>query len=578
MTEVIRIIAVVVDTQRLTLYKTDGSTIEIPQGDPRIRALVDKVVPELEATKPNSFCDLQPQDLQLESFYTEAEASMNGFVRFFRMVKKSAEEIIDRFTELQKPVAPISAGQVPNQEEEEEEPGSRAPLTKSEAAVAEIMANAKHSSDPTFHVPSENGEETTVVAVLADHTIIPGAEKLETQLEAVANGLGSAKGLENFFRRMATVQRAHSAQDLLTFIEKGELPIADDGSVLVYKRLKTTKEDGVFVDVHSGNVRQRVGSKVFMDEKLVDPNRHQDCSNGLHVARRDYLTAFSGNVTVLAKLAPEDVIAVPHSDARKLRAKGYHIIARLSDADAALVNYNHPMSDTVLLGNAVAGNHIGVIETVEITGHEGTGLKITAWDPMETAAPLVLDQSLTTNSLDHLPQQSAEQNQVDAVKVATQVEQAKVSGKSMRQLRTAELFLALTDATNDEAYRKAGQALADFKKKAKVSWVTLGLTEEIGEQVIKVAKGELKLPEPEPVTSAPGGYADGDAYRQPTGELLEDLTGSPRQRIRHLLDVVGLTEGTAKMIVQIKLKAKKGWTALGVSPKEEAAIRKLVGE
>ena len=38
----IRIMAAVVDTKRLTLYKEDGDTVLIPQGDPRLARIVEE--------------------------------------------------------------------------------------------------------------------------------------------------------------------------------------------------------------------------------------------------------------------------------------------------------------------------------------------------------------------------------------------------------------------------------------------------------------------------------------------------------------------------------------------------------
>ena len=63
-------------------------------------------------------------------------------------------------------------------------------------------------------------------------------------------------------------------------------------------------------------------------------------------------------------------------------------------------------------------------------------------------------------------------------------------------------------------------------------------------------------------------------------QALEELTGggTPRQRIRALLNQTPLTKERAEQVAAIKSKAKKGWAALGVSPKEEAAILKLINK
>ena len=43
----IRIVAAVVDTRRLTLYKEDGETIRIPQGDERVQRIIDETKEDL---------------------------------------------------------------------------------------------------------------------------------------------------------------------------------------------------------------------------------------------------------------------------------------------------------------------------------------------------------------------------------------------------------------------------------------------------------------------------------------------------------------------------------------------------
>lgn len=557
MTEVLRIIAAVVDTHRLTLYRDNGETIIIPQGDPRIRRLVEKVVPAIEQ---NKFCELSVDEISNTNHYNQTERELKGFVKFFRTAKATLEELLAKFGHLDQEddntVAPVAAGQLPVKGPDGGYADGDSLQEQAQSAVAEIMANAKPTSSPEFHQPMT--ETDTVVAVLDNGKMIPGIEMIDVQLQAVAAKLGNAIGVQRFFERVSSVPRNHSVQDLLTFMQKGELPIADDGSVLVYKRLESTREAGVFVDYHSKNVTQRVGSHVFMDEKLVDANRRTECSNGLHVARRDYLCSFSGDVTVLAKLAPEDVIAVPHADARKLRAKGYHIIVKLSDEDARLVNSNRPMQDTVLLGNAVAGNHIGIIETVEITQDYGGGLIITPVN--EKPAEVVLDESKQTQSLDAIERATKEDSQVDAVALAKSLGDK----KSGRQQQAEALMVKVMEAKTQNAQIDAAKELVAFKKAAKVSWERLGITEKEAQRVIDIAAGSF-TPEPAPVKKEKPVKA---APWKPTG-------ATPRERIQSYLSQP-LTKEIAEAIFREKKAAKKGWDKLGVSITQLDRLTKLV--
>lgn len=597
----IKIVGCVVDVHNLTLYKADGDTIVIPQGDPRVKDLVAKLVPAMDSRKAQTerFYMLQAEDMQDKNHFAEAEKKMRGTVRFFKMLKSKAKELLEKFIE---PVEPMELGdkcehvKVPPkpihvingvaQDQDEPvvletepakpklPPAEERPLTKSESAVAEIMAAAKPASSRDFSIPDVEGEEeTTVLAVLADNTIIPGCEALVNQAQAVSEGISSGTGMENFMRRAGMIKRGHSVEDLLKFIQKGELPIADDGSVLVYKLLNRTKNEGEYVDCHSKRVFQRVGSRVHMAESMVDARRSQDCSNGLHVARRDYLRTFGGDVCVLAKLAPEDVIAVPQYDARKLRAKGYHIIAELTESDRRRVCQDEPMEDQVLLGNCIAGNHVGILEYVEITASKGGGLVVTPVEGAVAGSP-ALDQELKGTSLDHLPNTSEfdiERNSVDARALALDQSVAGVAvvedklgdqivdaaKELLDKSALAELVpepveegrLSSAVVPNSAArpidilvrnFKQTGDmcealALLAFKKKCKKSWTALGVPIAVWEKATNMV----------------------DAHMTPAKTETEHLLKSPANAKRLLESVAQAKEGNLVKIPVSPPKAKK---------------------
>ncbi|AUV61879.1 RIIB lysis inhibitor [Pseudomonas phage Littlefix] len=626
----IRIIFADLNKQELLMYRQDGSKIIIHQGDPRIAALVDKVFPDM---RKQNYCDLPEALLDKSNPFSDTEKKMNGFVRFFKMAKAKFDEIIGNTKEEVKPDLPpqkagdLSALQsilhpvaptVKKVVKDQNEPGDQDPLTKSEQAVKEIMAHATPSSDRSFQEESVGTQAT--VAVLEDGTIIENADKLKVQLEAVNAGLASETGLKNFLNRMASVSRAHSAQDLLTFMEKGELPIADDGTVLVYKRLRSTTAKGVYVDCYSGNVKQKVGSHVFMDASLVDPNRSTECSSGLHVARRDYLTAFSGDICVLAKLAPEDVIAVPHGDPRKLRAKGYHIIAVLSQEDHDRVVRNQPLKDENLLGNAIAGNHVGVLQTVQITQHRGGGVIYT---DVAGKAEFVSDESLKSKSLDTLPTEG--KVNVDAVAVAkadelfkaepagpvseplgvaepvpepvfTEVAQTKAAPKPANKLYS--LLAAYADAEpGSVAEHVAATKLVDFKKSSRKSWTALGVSLDVHSAVVELAAkpSPVEATKPQKKTSKPvkaKPAAAKPAAKKPKAAAkpvvkatrnigpVTKVTDTPAETVQQLVirAVKNKSQALALQAFEAKKAKKKSWDALGVAPSDVVTLTKLAGK
>lgn len=606
----IPLISFVVDKYNLTMYHHDGETTIIEQGDPRIKDLVAKLV------KAKNDCDalgvpfgymLTAEDMTGKNHYAEVEKKSNGLVRFFKMAKRKFKEIAEKFCD---PVAPVSAGKIPTMEHSvtgnkveqaiadtptfvEPEPvqpklppEEKRPLTRGEAAVAEIMANAVPSSDKNFAmvkdaeaVKGTEDEEELVVAVLQDNTVIHGVEQLNDQFKAVTAGVTSVDGMQKFLNRAASVERGHSVEDLLKFVQKGELPFADDGTVLVYKRLQSTSQEGVFVDCHSKKVKQRVGSFVHMAESLVDPNRNQDCSNGLHVARRDYLGSFSGDVMVLCKLAPEDVIAVPKYDARKLRAKGYFIIAQLSDEDARRLCNNQPMQDTELLANAVAGNHTPILEYVEITEQYGGGLKIKQAD---SSAPAEVAPVREVSSLDHVPEVNNGPVEVDARAVALGLNEQKLTTQAVgeeqifhappagmyvcevdescgqatppptptvqpaaKSVSPAEkLINAFIEADLPTTKLAAARDLLAFKKSKKKSWTALGIGTKVwtkAQEIVEAANAIIQ----KDLTKA--------------AETMQDETKPAVERVKatkKVLEATGSAKAPSKQQIAKPVKAK----------------------
>lgn len=593
------------DTQFLEMYEENGEKIRIAQRDPRIGDLVAKVFPAIDT---QGYYLLVEEDLLNANHYAESEKNLGGVVKFFRMAKKKLAEFLGKGeTDLspkeagKKPVPPTQVNTTKAQMEEalvEEAPP--APVegsnTEMNSALAEIMQNATPVGSPAFTQAGPLTEDETIIAVIDDKSVIPGIEKIENQLMSIAQKLGSVEGVSNFFRRLATVERAHSVQDLLTFMEKGELPIADDGSILVYKLLNRhgQGESLYFTDVHSGNVKQKVGSKVFMAEKLVDPNRNRECSNGLHIARRDYLRSFSGNACMLCKLAPEDVIAVPHNDARKLRAKGYFIVAELSDADRRLVVANKPMQDKVLLGNVAAGNHTAMLETVEITKSQGGGVVITNLQQPKTE--IVLDESKKSESLDSLEQSA--NVVVDARELALKTAEPKVQAppagmvvksepvgkaqqvpappkdpvvKLSRIQQLVQDFEAAKKGSRTEYF--AALAVLKYKRDSKKNWTVLGVPTAIFDRVQEIAKG----PEPEQQQVVKAQPAKKAAKPKPAPKAKAPVKAKPvvdkskvklsqADRANELWDAFKLspTRANAEAVLKFKQSAKKGWSALGL--------------
>lgn len=490
-----RIIAAVVDIRQLTIYKEDGNTVIIPQGDPRLARIVAEATPALARNEVAEVC----LDIEVVNHYKAFEDNSNSLVKLFRVAKNKLKDLFAIYDDKEEPkiLHPISLGSVPGTKEE-----------KITTAVADIMKHAVPVADPKFHdedVGDENdGDGQTVIAVVqqtnAAPAVIANIERIQPQM-AHANAKGSTMGMQRFMERMAAAvnKRRHSVEDLLKFLQKGDLPIADDGSIIIYKVLK--RKDEHYVDCHTRLVPQKVGSYVCMDESLVDHDRRNECSNGLHVARRGYISGFSGDACVLAKVNPEDVIAVPEHDANKMRVCGYHILFELSKEDHAKLRNNKPITDTVegqkLLGKAIAGDHVGILEEVRIGGHEGTNIKVTTMNAtvefqgvtlhgkkVEMVGESLKKQSIPLATAIEEPKAMPQAPVLDPKAVAASVVIAKQG--NARQQKAKALWETTCFPANEAEFKAAAAELLAFKKAAKVSWTTLGLPDTAGADLNKL--------------------------------------------------------------------------------------------
>lgn len=497
-----------------------------------------------------------------------------------------------------------------------------ADLKRTQDAVNEILAHALPVSDPQFHehtvgkqgaiVNDDNGKTSnyqeepdapdTIIAVV-DNKIIPGMEKIKAQFARAAK-MGSTAGVEKFLQRIGAVmdKRAHSIDELLTFMERGDLPIAEDGSILIYKVLNHHGggEQKTFVDCHSGAVKQWVGAYVCMDEKLVDMNRRAECSVGLHVARRGYVRGFSGNACVLGKLAPEDVIAVPHGEANKLRACGYHIIKELTPKQHNLLKINRPITDDpegkILLADAIAGRHIGITHRVEITGPEGGGVKVTK---MAQEHPGILIEEIgKVVPVDALPNNNKPEldEPVSPVGVAKEVTKVVEQQQLSRKEQAAKLYQAWQ--TSGNTFDK--DALNFFKKTAKVSWDKLGITDP----VFTGEKKSVFHTEPKPPVASPFGTkpkAKAAKVTSPTKtkekkmeiavaeevktaqaftsvEEILNAKNTPATKIQQLRALGLAAPGVAAAILKVKKEAKKSWEYFGMNGDDYAKLLELAGK
>lgn len=440
------------------------------------------------------------------------------------------------------------------------------------AAASEKLAalGAISTDDANFH--TEVKEDEVVVAV-TNNGVIPGVENLQRHLRQSAQ-LKDYKGFTKFLERLAPVikDRLHSVEDLMKFMETAELPIADDGSILFLKRLQyKEKEDGkrVFVDCHSGNIRQWVGCKVQVREDLVDPDRRQDCSNGLHVASMSYIRSFGGNVTILGKVAPEDVFAVPQYSTNKMRVSAYHIIAELPEEERNNVNNGIYLSKTEvgkkLLNDAIVGNHSSPTTLIMVGGHRGTNLKYT------NLTSGSVEQFRTVASKEALNMEESLNEAVAAEPVkATDLKPISKKAPTVKE-QIQELIKELLNATTPEDKLAAADLLVELRGKARKPWAALGVGSDVVAKIADVRTTYTAKPigKPKPVKQA-------KAHRSATATKVAP-SGKHADNLRSILNDTSYSDYQKGHALQdYKRHAKKSFTAMGLTEEEAKLATKLV--
>lgn len=439
------------------------------------------------------------------------------------------------------------------------------------AAASEKLAalGAISTDDANFHTDVKEDE---VVVAVTNNGVIPGVENLHRHLRQSAQ-LKDYKGFTKFLERLAPVikDRLHSVEDLMKFMETAELPIADDGSILFLKRLQYKgNEDGkrVFVDCHSGNIKQWVGCKVQVREDLVDPDRRQDCSNGLHVASMSYIRSFGGNVTILGKVAPEDVFAVPQYNTNKMRVSAYHIIAELPEEERNNVNNGIYLSKTEvgkkLLNDAIVGNHSSPTTLIMVGGHYGTNLKYT------NLTSGSVEQFRTVASKEALNMEESLNEAVAAEPVkATDLKPISKKAPTVKE-QIQELVKEFLNAAAPEDKLAAADLLVELRGKARKPWGALGVSSDVVDAIATIRSTRIPAPKAvkqdktvKPTRSASATkVAPSGKHADNLRSILNDTTYSDYQKGHALQDY--------------KRHAKKSFTAMGLTEEEAKLATKLV--
>lgn len=139
----------------------------------------------------------------------------------------------------------------------------------------------------------------------------------------------------NFVRNVYLNPNPDSIAELFDFLSYKELPITQNGTFIAYKGVredlysvnanKQTRVLSGVVDDY-GHIKNSLNTKIAVHTEDVDPDRRNECSNGLHVGSYDYASQW-GSVVLAVEVNPRYVISVPMDCSfQKCRVSQYKVL------------------------------------------------------------------------------------------------------------------------------------------------------------------------------------------------------------------------------------------------------------
>ena len=145
-------------------------------------------------------------------------------------------------------------------------------------------------------------------------------------LDYRANGL-PVEPICKFLENLMQNPSKNSIEQLWRFIDHHKLPLTEDGMLLAYKAIRSD-----FKDKYSRTIDNSIGKTITMERNKIsdDPNFH--CAQGLHVGGLKYSGpegwySSGGDICVIVKVNPRDVVCVPHDhESTKIRVCEYTVV------------------------------------------------------------------------------------------------------------------------------------------------------------------------------------------------------------------------------------------------------------
>ena len=159
-------------------------------------------------------------------------------------------------------------------------------------------------------------------AILFENDTLP--PELNKRILAMVTGGDDPSHLLRFWERLADNPSWRSTQQLFRFLDHEGIPIQPDGTILVYKSVRSN-----LTDHHTGTVKNAVGSVHEMPRNKISDDPNTACHYGFHVGALEYARDFgsSGSRIVICEVDPAHVVCVPYdASSQKVRVCSYKVI------------------------------------------------------------------------------------------------------------------------------------------------------------------------------------------------------------------------------------------------------------
>jgi hypothetical protein len=131
--------------------------------------------------------------------------------------------------------------------------------------------------------------------------------------------------MTNFLAKLVKNPSSRVQEQLYSFLQANDLPMMEDGRVMMFKRIKND-----WTDCWSGTINNSIGNVISVERHEVDDDPSRTCSHGLHVCSIEYLAHFGGERLIGVAVDPADVVAIPYDyNNSKVRVCKYEVINEL---------------------------------------------------------------------------------------------------------------------------------------------------------------------------------------------------------------------------------------------------------